>query len=430
VQELKEGQKEISLNCQRSQEQLNKQLSEKITTEVEKVTTRVEKVVAEMDQVKQEVKKWQGRLEREMIGVKQQFEKEREEQDAKLVQLAEHQEAENVQMKQKIGEIQGIVEHHKGETDREMTSIKVTVNSIQEGLEDGMSDVSRRLWEQQSKIEQKAVVDKAELQGDNNPMEQEVEAKEIMQIEGVEIETSGLSRRVGEKESSYLSQDHDKVLPCRCQLLKFQLNSVSQTKLKFHSKAGNVVKGGRIGKSRNARTKRKLQKWLQVYRKLKERTGRKVNKNRKAKFKRQLQTWLRISNKAKVRAEGREQNKCRRGKFKENSQKRLKKNNRFKIGVERRVGKSRKGKFKERTHRKLGSSVEEKKRNYRGVTFKKKVQAWLKTCKMLESETGRKMKDKSKHKVGGRRTSSNRKVKFKRGQQIWLRAYERIGVSV
>jgi hypothetical protein len=75
---LKEGQKEISLNCQRSQEQLNKQLSEKLTTEVEKVTTNVEKV----DQVKQEVKKWQGRLEREMIGVKQQFEKEREEQDA------------------------------------------------------------------------------------------------------------------------------------------------------------------------------------------------------------------------------------------------------------------------------------------------------------------------------------------------------------
>jgi hypothetical protein len=31
---------------------------------------------------------------------------------------------------------------------------------------------------------------------------------------------------------------------------------------------------------------------------------------------------------------------------------------------------------------------------------------------------------KSQEKVGGRRTSSNRKVKFKRGIQIWLRAYE------
>jgi hypothetical protein len=49
----------------------------------EKVAAKVEKVAAEMNQVKQEMKKWQGRLEREMIGVKQQFERERAEQDAK-----------------------------------------------------------------------------------------------------------------------------------------------------------------------------------------------------------------------------------------------------------------------------------------------------------------------------------------------------------
>jgi hypothetical protein len=71
--------------------------------------------------VKEEVKKWQGKLERDMIGVKQQFEKEREEQDTKLVQVVEHQEVENIQMRQKIEEIHEILEHHKAEVDREVT---------------------------------------------------------------------------------------------------------------------------------------------------------------------------------------------------------------------------------------------------------------------------------------------------------------------
>jgi hypothetical protein len=43
---------------------------------------------------------------------------------------------------------------------------------------------------------------------------------------------------------------------------------------------------------------------------------------------------------------------------------------------------------------------------------------------MLKSETGRRMNEESKHKVSGRRTGSNRKVKFKRRQQMWLRTYE------
>jgi uncharacterized membrane-anchored protein YhcB (DUF1043 family) len=107
-----------------------------------------------MDQVKQEVKKWQGKLEREMIGVKQQFDKEREEQDAKLAQSAEHQEVEITTIKQKIGEIKETVENQKAETDREIMSVKVTVDSLQKGLEDNLSNVTRRFREQVSKIEQ------------------------------------------------------------------------------------------------------------------------------------------------------------------------------------------------------------------------------------------------------------------------------------
>jgi hypothetical protein len=85
---LKENQKQseemVVLECQKSKEQLNEELSEKLAT-----------VTVEISKVKQEVSKWQGRLEREMIGVKQQFERERKEEDAKLEQLAIHQETEN-----------------------------------------------------------------------------------------------------------------------------------------------------------------------------------------------------------------------------------------------------------------------------------------------------------------------------------------------
>jgi hypothetical protein len=270
---LKKGQKEISLNCQRSQEQLNKQLSEKITTEVEKVTTRVERVAAEMDQVKQEVKKWQGKLEQEM--------------------------------------------------DEEEPKVKVT-EIIQGEVESNISNVSRRLRVQDEKtaqqeniqLEQSAIQKEIEViqtnqqtqESQENEKHNKVEImKEISQSRvAMEIihETTELSRRVGEGDSSFLQQNNNKVPPYKCQLLKFQLNSSSQAKLKFYSKADNVVRGGRISKSRKAKIKRKLQIWLQVYRKLKDRAGRKVNKNRKAKFKRQLQTWLRISNSQKFRFEG------------------------------------------------------------------------------------------------------------------------------
>jgi flagellar capping protein FliD len=91
-------------------------------------------------------------------------------------------------MKQKIWENQEIVEHHKAETDREITSVKVTVDSIQKGLEDSMSDVSRRLREQQSKMEQKAVVDKAELQVEIQSLQQEVNQIKIKTGEQTQVQ--------------------------------------------------------------------------------------------------------------------------------------------------------------------------------------------------------------------------------------------------
>jgi hypothetical protein len=94
---LKEGlQKDINqvlLECQKSRELLKQELLEKLSAEIGKITIDV-------NQVKREVKKCENKLEREMIGMKQQFEKEREEQDLKVKQLAAHQEAEILSVKQ------------------------------------------------------------------------------------------------------------------------------------------------------------------------------------------------------------------------------------------------------------------------------------------------------------------------------------------
>jgi hypothetical protein len=62
----------------------------------------VGKVNIEVNQVKGKIKKCKNKLEREMTGVKQQFENERKEQDLKVQQLAEHQEAEILSVKQQV----------------------------------------------------------------------------------------------------------------------------------------------------------------------------------------------------------------------------------------------------------------------------------------------------------------------------------------
>ena len=109
-----------------------------------------------------------------MIGVKQQFEKERKEQDAKLEQLVIHQETENVQIRQKVKEIQGIVENNKVETAREIMTVKVAIDMIQKELESSTSNVSRQLREQESRLEQNVNVDQLKLQSELKSLEQEI----------------------------------------------------------------------------------------------------------------------------------------------------------------------------------------------------------------------------------------------------------------
>jgi hypothetical protein len=194
----KQSEERVVLECQKSREQLKKELFEKVTTEVEKVATRVEKVVVEMDQVKQEVKKWQGKLEREMVGVKQQFERERAEQGAKVEQLAKSQEAENTKINQKIEAIQETVVNHKAETDREIISVKITVDAIQKGLEDNISHVSRRLREQDDKLARQNKADQLNLKTEIQNLQ-----KEVNQIK---LKTTGDEMQVPVRRSETMTE--------------------------------------------------------------------------------------------------------------------------------------------------------------------------------------------------------------------------------
>jgi hypothetical protein len=137
-------------------------------------------------------------------------------------------------------------------------------NSI---VEVSMSDISGRLREQPSKIKHDNVVDKIEIQGDNL-MEQEIKAEETMQTGGVEVETSGLSGRLWENksqletENNFLQRDNDEMLLYQGQMFEEGQKSKDYSERK-------------VNKSKEI--KKRKQKWLKVYRKLKERAERKVN---------------------------------------------------------------------------------------------------------------------------------------------------------
>jgi hypothetical protein len=89
---------QVLLECRKSNELLKQELSEKLNTEVGKVTI-------EVNQVKGEVKKCEIKLEREIIGVKQQFEREGGEQNSKFQQLAAYREVEIAKVKQQVREV-------------------------------------------------------------------------------------------------------------------------------------------------------------------------------------------------------------------------------------------------------------------------------------------------------------------------------------
>jgi hypothetical protein len=202
-----------------------------------------------------------------------------------------YQETEKVQTKEQVGVIQENVEINQVD---DSSQEEEEVDSIQKELEVSMGNVSGRLREQPSKIKQDDVVDKIELQGDNNQMKQEVKDEETMQIERVETETSGLSGRLWENKSqsetgnSSLQQNNDVMLLYQGQMIKESYESKVYPERKAH-------------KSREIKFKQRKQKWLKVYRKLKERVERTINKNRKTKVRRQLQAWLRVNCRSDVR---------------------------------------------------------------------------------------------------------------------------------
>jgi hypothetical protein len=91
---------------------------------------------------------------------------------------------------------------------------------------------------------------------ENNKVETTKETKTIgvaREIINEEVEfknkSTEVSRRVGEGESKVMQQIKSKALRYRCQLLKYQFNSVSQTKLKSYSKADSRRKNQQKQKS-------------------------------------------------------------------------------------------------------------------------------------------------------------------------------------
>jgi hypothetical protein len=255
------------LECQNSKEQLNKDLSEKITTEVEKVANQVEKVIVEMDQIQQELTKWQGRLEQEM--------------------------------------------------DEEKPQV-IATDIIQGEVENNLNHVSRRLREHNDKLEQQNKDNQIEATNNvvNVILTQVVEhTREEIDL-ACERDSCGVLAEENYVISSYASSKCVRVYgetqnadyrDIRNGELPQMMNQNIQIWLPTYKRMKNPV-GERISKSRRTKIKRKLQKWLQIYEKLRARAERQVNKNRKTRFKRQLQTWLRISNKARVRAARRKKN--------------------------------------------------------------------------------------------------------------------------
>jgi hypothetical protein len=188
IGELKEGlQKDINqvlIECRKSREQLKQELSEKLSAEIEKITIDINKV-------KGEVRKCENRLEKEMIGVKNQFEKEREEQEAKVEQLAAYQEAEISSVKHQMqvnkAEITNAVAAVKGDVDaiqerlskvegtsHELVHLNSSVQQMQQKFEENVSEASRQLREQDRPIEQQANSEPPSVQKEFKQIEQEV----------------------------------------------------------------------------------------------------------------------------------------------------------------------------------------------------------------------------------------------------------------
>jgi hypothetical protein len=116
-------------------------------------------VANEVNKVKKEIKRCENKLEKEMIGVKQQFEKERGEQDSKAQRLAAYQEAEIERVKQQVREVKEKVDVSNVEI---TNSIKEDVNAIQERL-NKVEGISHELFHLNSGV------DRIQQKLDENP---------------------------------------------------------------------------------------------------------------------------------------------------------------------------------------------------------------------------------------------------------------------
>jgi hypothetical protein len=228
--ELKEGQRQLKeglqkdinqalLEFRKSNELLRQELSEKLNTEVGKVTI-------EVNQVKGEVRKCENKLEREMIGVKQQFERERGEQDLKIEQLANYQEAEIANVKQQVREVRvkvdvsnaeitnsvkenvNAIQERLGKVEgisHELLHLNSSVEQIQQKLEDNASEASRQLREQGRQKEQNN--NQSNVQ-ENSQVFEIQESEKNVEVQFGEVETvSGHCIKENQESSLGLAKD-------------------------------------------------------------------------------------------------------------------------------------------------------------------------------------------------------------------------------
>ncbi|XP_023709270.1 MAR-binding filament-like protein 1-1 [Cryptotermes secundus] len=186
--ELQKGIDQAILKCSQANEALRQEISGKLEEEVEKVRK-------EIGRVGKEVKQCENTLERELVGVKQEFGKEREDRNSKIQQLADYQESEMAKVKQKVREIRERVDIGNAEinstiivTEENVGTLQERVNKVEEinhellksntgvqqKFDESADAFSRRLGEERKQIEQRVESDQLKVQHELKQLEKEI----------------------------------------------------------------------------------------------------------------------------------------------------------------------------------------------------------------------------------------------------------------
>ncbi|PNF14181.1 hypothetical protein B7P43_G12974, partial [Cryptotermes secundus] len=186
--ELQKGIDQAILKCSQANEALRQEISGKLEKEVEKVRK-------EIGRVGKEVKQCENTLERELVGVKQEFGKEREDRNSKIQQLADYQESEMSKVKQKVREIRERVDIGNAEINNTIIVIEENVGTLQERVnkveeinhellksntgvqqkfDESADAFSRRLGEERKQIEQRVESDQLKVQHELKQLEKEI----------------------------------------------------------------------------------------------------------------------------------------------------------------------------------------------------------------------------------------------------------------